>query len=178
MLRNVSGANFQLVRGSCAGIIPERVMNVQVDVYSINKQTCISRLDLHRLTQPLKFKDPSATPSLYGLHIILDMICWNMICLYWIHHLRVSRHPRVLIKLIEDMFNFLKINKKTSWLTWLHLKLFLQCSSEKLLIKSYLLIVFYFFPHVLVYSHSCQWSVGTVKHVQSVPALTNIPEQS
>ncbi len=70
MLRNVSGANYQLVRGSCAGIIPERVMNVQVNMYSINKQTGISRLDPHRLTQPLKFKDPSATPSLYGLHII------------------------------------------------------------------------------------------------------------
>ncbi len=103
---------------------------------------------------------------------------WSVCIGFIIWESQESRQPRVLIKLREDMFNFLKINKKTSWLTWLHLKLFLQCSSEKLLIKSYLLIVFYFFPHVLVYSHSCQWSVGTVKHVQSVPALTNIPEQS
>lgn len=116
MLRNVSGANYQLVRGSCAGIIPERVMNVQVNVYSINKQTGISRLDTHRLTQPLKFKDPSATVHHHFMDFTpfsMDMICWNMIFLYWIHHLRLSRHYRVLIKLREDMLNFLKkINQK------------------------------------------------------------------
>jgi len=46
----------QSVRESCAGMIPEWVMNVQINMYSIYKKTGISRLDPHRLTQPLQSK--------------------------------------------------------------------------------------------------------------------------
>lgn len=48
-----------------------------------------------------------------------------------------------------------------------------------LLIISHLLVLLNFFSHFLLYSHSCQWSVGTVKHVQSPsPAFTTSPADS
>lgn len=66
MLGNVRGANYtlqlwtahrnQLVEELCTGMIPERVMNVQVNMYSIYEKTGISRMDPHWLTQPLQGK--------------------------------------------------------------------------------------------------------------------------
>lgn len=43
---------------------------------------------------------------------------------------------------------------------------------------SHLLVLLNFFSHFLLYSHSCQWSVGTVKHVQSPSAFTASPAGS
>lgn len=43
---------------------------------------------------------------------------------------------------------------------------------ETLLIISHLLVLLNFFSHFLLYGHSCQWSVGTVKHVQSPSAFS------
>lgn len=45
----------------------------------------------------------------------------------------------------------------------------------KQLMISHLLVLLNFFSHFLLYSHSCQWSVGTVKHVQSPSAFTISP---
>lgn len=104
--KSCSGANdtLQTETGSCGGMIPEGVMNIQVNVYPVNKQTGISRMDPNGLTQPLKIKDP------FSMH----MIFWNMIFLYWIHHLRLSRYSRVPVKLSTDTFNSLKINQKNA----------------------------------------------------------------
>lgn len=47
-----------------------------------------------------------------------------------------------------------------------------------LLMLSHLLVLLNFFSHFVLYSHSCQWSVGTVKHVQSPSAFTTSPASS
>lgn len=44
-----------------------------------------------------------------------------------------------------------------------------------LLVILHLLVLLNFFSHFLLYGHSCQWSVGTVKHVQSPSAFTISP---
>lgn len=49
----------------------------------------------------------------------------------------------------------------------------LSCGT--LLMISHLLVLLNFFSHFLLYGHSCQWSVGTVKHVQSPSAFTTSP---
>lgn len=51
----------------------------------------------------------------------------------------------------------------------------LHSHAETLLMISHLLVLLNFFSHFLLYGHSCQWSVGTVKHVQSPSAFNTSP---
>lgn len=73
--------------------------------------------------------------------------------------------------------HFLKI-KHVQRLRMLSKKTLLHYQVRMLLMISHLLVLLNFFSHFLLYGHSCQWSVGTVKHVQSPSAFTTSPAGS